>query len=191
MGILACTANDTLFIRLTDTPIPSLTPTPLAIKTKLKIGGKGVLVGVSDFAAIQMPSQPGPSAPGSGTATCFPSTRVEILDVSRALNNPADENIYYQVNCAGSIGWLAEYQLSAFGRGDTAVVKSSDGTGAPILSGADAARATTDVCADGSQVAVSGVSANQFNPTDQNVYVQITCGNLRGYVLDSFLAPES
>lgn len=138
-----------------------------------------------------MPSQPGPSAPGSGTATCFPSTRVEILDVSRALNNPADQNIYYQVNCAGSVGWLAEYQLSAFGRGDTAVVKTADGTGAPILRAADATSTTADVCAEGSQVAVSGVSANQFNPSDQNIYVQITCGELRGYVLDSFLVPGS
>lgn len=73
MAALACTANDTLFIRLTDTPPPTLTPTPLPIITKFRVGDSGVIVGLSEFATVSLPANAGPLVPGIGGATCFPT----------------------------------------------------------------------------------------------------------------------
>lgn len=188
---LACTANDTLFIRLTETPTPTITPTPLALETRLKVGDSGVIVGVSEFNTIGLPPLPGPFRPGvSGGATCFPNSRVKVLDVSLNTQDSDDETIYYQVQCTGK-GWIPEYQLSRFGKFDEAVVRTKDGTDAPLYSSADATTSPSDSCANDTRVQVLSLTANPFVPTDQNIYLQVSCGTASGYILESSLAPAS
>lgn len=189
MAALACTANDTLFIRLTDTPPPTLTPTPLPIVTKFKVGDKGVIVGLSEFAAVSLPAVAGPLVPGIGGATCFPNTRVTVLDVSRNINDPNDETIYYQVQCSGK-GWIAEHQLSRFNRGDKAMVKTADSSDAKLYRQPDTNSAALDQpCPNGAEVNVTGVTANPLNPRDRNIYLQVRCGTLSGWLLEEQLAP--
>lgn len=189
MAALACTANDTLFIRLTDTPPPTITPTPLPITTKFRVGDSGVIVGLSEFAAVSLPALPGPLVPGIGGATCFPNTRVTVLDVSRNINDPTDETIYYLVQCSGR-GWIAEYQFSRFNRGDRAVVKPEEGGDVKLYRQADVNSAQLDQpCPNGTEVSVTGVTANPFNPRDRNIYLQVRCGTLSGWLLEEQLAP--
>ncbi len=189
MMALACTANDTLFIRLTDTPLPTITPTPLAITTKFKIGDSGVVVGVSEFAAVSLPASAGPLVPGIGGATCFPNTRVTVLDVSRNINDPADETIYYLVQCSGR-GWIAEHQFSRFNRGDRAVISTADGSAVKLHRQPDITSAQLDQpCPNAAEVSVTGLTANPFNPRDTNIYVQVRCGTINGWLLEEQLAP--
>jgi hypothetical protein len=191
MAAIACTANDTLFIRLTDTPPPTLTPTPLPITTKFKVGDSGVVVGLSEFAAVSLPASAGPLVPGIGGATCFPNTRVTVLDVSRNINDPNDETIYYLVQCSGR-GWIAEYQFSRFNRGDKAIVKTQDGNDIKLYRQSDVNSAQLDEpCPNGTEVSVIGLTANPFNPRDRNIYVQVRCGALSGWLLEEQLAPLS
>ncbi|PJF36643.1 MAG: hypothetical protein CUN49_04410 [Candidatus Thermofonsia Clade 1 bacterium] len=189
MASLACTANDTLFIRLTDTPVPTATPTPLPITTKFKVGESGVVVGLSEFAAVSLPASAGPLVPGIGGATCFPNTRVTVLDVSRNINDPNDETIYYLVQCSGR-GWIAEYQFSRFNRGDKAIVQTADGSDARLYRQSDVTSAPLDqACPNGTEVSVTGLTANPFNPNDRNIYVQVRCGTVSGWLLEEQLAP--
>jgi hypothetical protein len=191
IAALACTANDTLFIRLTDTPPPTITPTPLPITTKFKVGDSGVVVGLSEFAAVSLPASAGPLVPGIGGATCFPNTRVTVLDVSRNINDPNDETIYYLVQCSGR-GWIAEYQFSRFNRGDKAIVKTEDGSDVKLYRQSDVNSAQLDApCPNGTEVNVIGLTANPFNPRDRNIYVQVRCGALSGWLLEEQLAPPS
>ncbi len=191
MAALACTANDTLFIRLTDTPPPTITPTPLAITTKFKVGDNGVVVGISEFAAISLPASAGPLVPGIGGATCFPNTRVTVLDVSRNVNDPSDETIYYLVQCSGK-GWVAEYRFSRFNRGDTAIVKTKDGSDVKLYRRSDVNSAQLDEpCPNGTEVKVIGLTANPSDRRDRNIYVQVRCGALSGWLLEEQLAPPS
>ncbi len=189
MAALACTANDTLFIRLTDTPPPTLTPTPLPIITKFRVGDSGVIVGLSEFATVSLPANAGPLVPGIGGATCFPNTRVTVLDVSRNINDPNDEMIYYLVQCSGR-GWVAEYQFSRFNRGDKAVVKTADGGDVKLYRQPNVNAATLDQpCPNGTEVSVTGVTANPSDPRDRNIYLQVRCGTLSGWLLEEHLAP--
>jgi hypothetical protein len=186
MAALACTANDTLFIRLTDTPPPTITPTPLAITTKFKVGDSGVVVGLSEFAAVSLPASAGPLVPGIGGATCFPNTRVTVLDVSRNISDPNDETIYYLVQCSGK-GWIAEHLFSRFNRGDRAIVKTEDGSSVKLYRQSDVNSAQLDApCPNGTEVKVIGLT---FNPRDRNIYIQVRCGALSGWLLEEQLAP--
>lgn len=189
LASLACTANDTLFITLTETPLPTITPTPLPLTTKFKVGDSGVVVGLSEFAAVSLPANAGPLVPGIGGGTCFPNTRVTVIEVSRNINDPNDETIYYLVQCSGR-GWIAEYQFSRFTRGDSALIKTADGSGATLYRQPDATTPPLDeTCPDGEQVNVTGLTANPSNPRDTNIYVQVRCGALSGWLLEDMLAP--
>lgn len=71
MAMLACTSNDTLFIHLTDTPAPSITPTPLTQETRFKIGDKTTVVLVSDFASMHLASFPASLRAAMRAVTAF------------------------------------------------------------------------------------------------------------------------
>lgn len=193
LAMLACTSNDSLFIRLTATPVPSLTPTPLTSETRFKIKDK-VFIAASGF---QITMATGPEMPSSQVAalsTCFPNTQVEILDVSRNRTDPTDTGLYYQVQCGASSGWLPEFWLTYLDPAGTAVVKSKDGKGATLYSSPDVKSqpAAPTPCADGTTVQISSIvlnpDASDTNP-DTNIYVQVSCGSLTGYALESALAP--
>ncbi|CAG1000760.1 MAG: hypothetical protein IAE83_14775 [Anaerolinea sp.] len=187
MMILACTSNDSLFIRLTETPTPSLTPTPLALETKLKKGDSALVIGLSDFASINMPPLPGPFQPGmAGGMTCFPNTKVSVLDISRNLSDPDDPTLYYQVQCNG-IGWAPEWSLARFSRGDKPVVSAE--AGAPLYSTADASGSPVGTCPSGSEAEVLKAGRNPSNDSDLNVYIEISCGTQQGWVVEDTLSP--
>jgi hypothetical protein len=187
---LACTSNDTLFIHLTATPAPTITPTPLAILTKFKIGDTGVLVSISAFRPLQLPALPGALQPGiAGNVTCFPGSKVTILDVSKSLRDPNDPTIYYQVACPAK-GWAADYQLARFAANDSAVIQVSDAPGATLYSAADKkSQALPTPCANGTTVSVQSVTSNPSDDSDQTIYLQVSCGSQSGYVVESALAP--
>jgi len=191
MAAIACTANDTLFIQLTATPSPTITPTPFQGETKFKRGEFGVIVGVSDFSAVVLPPIPQPAPPDvSGVSTCFPTARVEILDISRNTSNPDDPMIYYQVACAGVPGWIAEYQLSRFVKFENAVIRTKDGQGAKVYKQPDVNSGEAGVCPEGTSVSImSQTLTTARNPqNDLNIYVQVSCGAAFGYVLEPDLA---
>ncbi|MCC7206230.1 MAG: hypothetical protein IT323_02925 [Anaerolineae bacterium] len=192
LAILACTANDTLFIRLTATPEPTITPTPLSLETRFKVGDTAIMVGVSNFAGINMPPLPGPFRPGvSGNVTCFPNSKVPIIDISRNTADPNDETIYYLVECPMR-GWAADFNLSRFAQYESAVVKSADGSGAKMWRNTDASSdPLPEVCPDGETISIQTLMNNPNNPRDPNIYIQTSCAGQTGFLLESDLAPAS
>lgn len=185
LAVLACTANDTLFIQLTITPSPTITPTPLPFTTKFKEGDALAVVGNGPFAQVGIASNAGPWDAANSVAVCLPATRVKVLGVSRNIANNDDPMIYYLVACSGQNGWLAEYQITNLAPGTKLVVKSADGAGATVYVQNDSAgRTQAEKCADGTTVSVTDVQTGKLD-TDQNQYVQITCGKLRGFVLST------
>jgi hypothetical protein len=193
LAIVACTSNDTLFIQLTPTPVPSITPTPLAAGTRFKIKDKAYVI--SSTIQVLLTAEPGPleTQPGA-TTICFPNTLVEVSDVSKNQNDSKDPTIYYKVSCASSEGWVPEFWMTSLDPTGSAVVKSKDGKGAKIYSDTNtsAELASPTPCADGTTVAISKITLNLDSTTstpDHNIYVQVTCGNTTGYVLDTELVP--
>lgn len=192
MAILACTANDTLFIRLTATPAPTITPTPLALETRFNVGDTAVVVGVSAFAGVNLPPLPGPFRPGvSGNVTCFPNSKVPIRDISKNTSDAGDETIYYLVECPMR-GWAADFNLSRFAQYDTAVVKSADGSGARMWRNTDSSgEPLPETCPDGESITIQLLMNNPANSRDPNIYIQTTCAGQSGFLLEGDLAPAS
>jgi hypothetical protein len=188
---LACTANDTLFIQLTATPEPTITPTPLSLATKYKRGDSATVVSVSDIGTVALIPLPGPYRPGISTLTCFPSTTITITDISLNTTDAADKIIYYQINCSGAQGWIAEFYLSPFKKFAQVVVTTADGKGAPVYANADATSTPSDTCPDGTRTEITRLTRNPANDADQNIYAEISCAGKTGYVLDTALAPIS
>lgn len=192
MSVLACTANDTLFIRLTATPQPTIVPTALSIDTKFKLNDRVTIVGTSDSATVNLANNAGPFRAGQGTGACFANTSVPILDISKNIVDPNDEVIYYQVQCPGSRpGWIPQYILSRFTRQNTAVIKTADGQGAALYTSPDVNSLSPDLkCAEGASVRISTLRLS-VNTADKNVYAQVTCDGNSGFVLEETLAPAS
>ncbi len=193
LAMLACTSNDTVFIHLTLTPVPSITPTALTAETRFKIKDKVFIV--SSAFQIMMATVPEmPSSQVASLSTCFPNTQVEILDVSRNRADPKDAGLYYNVQCGASSGWVPEFWLTTLDPAGSAVVKSKDGKGAMLYTDPNAASkpASTTPCPDGTTVQISGMTLNpdaSATQPDTNIYVQVTCGKVTGYALESALAP--
>ncbi|GEM_PF-3727774 len=193
LAALACTSNDTLFIKLTATPVPSPTPTPLSIQTRFKVKDKPYVVGWTF--QIMMANRPTmPSSQAAALATCFQNTQVEVLDVSRNVDDPKDTTLYYNIQCAASTGWVPEYWLTMLNPTGEAIVKSKDGKGAVLYSEPNTSSkpASETPCADGTKVPISGLTLNPdatASAPDTNIYVQVTCGNDTGYALESVLVP--
>ena len=192
VAMLACTSNDTLFIKLTDTPVPTITPTRLAIQTRYKVGDKPYIV----YWTFQIPMASRPKMHDSQTATlstCFPNTQVEVLDVSRNVDDPNDTGIYYQIQCAAASGWVPEFWLTMLNPSGSAVVKSADGKGATLYSDPNTSKPVSqNPCADGTKLSISAITLNPDGAdtaSDTNVYAQVTCGTDTGYVLGSLLVP--
>jgi len=197
MAMLACTSNDTLFIKLTATPSPTITPTPLNIQTKYQKGQQ--LYAVDAQKVITFDEQPGSQGvSGFSMTSCFRNTQVTILDASMSISDPKDPWVYYQVDCgSGGQGWVPEYKLTPFNpSGGMAVVKSPDGKGAPIYSEGDVKSplATQAPCPDGTKVEITDIlrSTNlSATEEDTNKYARVDCNGTNGYIVESMLAPAS
>jgi hypothetical protein len=191
--MLACTSNDRLFIRLTETPVPTVTPTALAIPTRFQVRDKATIV--SATFQITMYRRPGPpSLSAAANAPCFPNTQVDILEISRNVDDPKDPVIYYNVQCASATGWVPEYWLTPLDPSGSAVVKSAGGKGAVLYSNPDITSepASPSLCADGTTVSISSLTLNpnaSAAAPDNHIYVQVTCGDVTGYALESDLIP--
>lgn len=197
VAMLACTSNDTLFIKLTLTPVPTVTPTPLVgVDTKYKKGDQVYAVDAERI--ISLGSQAGDTGGtiGAGFISCFRNSQVNVLDISKSVVNATDPDIYYQIDCGpGGQGWLPQYKLMAFNPdGGTAVIKSPDGKGAPIYkdSTTKAALASDKPCPDGTQVKITDATRDidlSAKTVDKNIYLQVQCGDTSGWIVDSMLAP--
>lgn len=195
-ALLACTSNDTLFIKLTLTPVPSLTPTPLVLETRFSRNDKVFLVGSQRL--IEFAARPGEkdliSAQKSGS--CIRNTSVTVLDVSRSVLDQQDTAIYYKLDCGGSgQGWLPEFYVSIFNpRNGSAQIKTKDGKGAPLFEAANAKSATaaSKSCPEATKVTVTDLTREIDLSRDVQsviIYARVNCGSERGYVLESNLAP--
>ena len=192
LAMLACTSSDTLFIHLTVTPVPTLTRTPLAIETRFKV--QDTVTIVSGSFQITMSSRPVPPSAASAALTpCFPKTRVTIKAVSHNEKDPKDSTIYYDIQCGTADGWVPEYWLTPLTADGSAVVKSPDGKGAVVYSDSDiTSQAAAAPCPDGTKVTIMDLTTNVNavgSTPDNHIYVQVTCGDTTGYVLDSDLVP--
>jgi hypothetical protein len=180
---LACTANDTLIIRLTSTPLPTPLPTALPFATKFKVGDPASVVSVSDFNTVPLGEDAVPARDGS-VVFCQPSTAVEILDVSANRKDPNDKTIFYLVRCGARPGWIPEFKLSRFRNRDQAKVVGD----ASVFMFANQSVPAGN-CKDGETVTVGAQNTNPNDPTDLEIYVTIRCeGGVSGFVLESALA---
>jgi hypothetical protein len=192
-AMLACTSNDSLFIHLTPTRVPSVTPTPLTGDTRFKIKDKVFIVSWT-FQITMATSPEMPSSQVAALSTCFPNTQVQIQDVSKNRTDPNDKTLYYEVQCGASKGWVPEFWLTYLDPAGSAVVKSADGKGATLYSSPDVGSkpVSSEPCAEGTTVQISGLTQNpDATPAkpDNNIYVQVTCGTMTGYALESALVP--
>jgi hypothetical protein len=184
LASISCYAHDTLFIRLTPTPSPTITPTPLAIETKYAVGDTLYVVSVNDFQPAYVAALPGPPAAGDTGGACYSASSVTVLDVARSARNPNDETIYYRVYCAAE-GWIAEYRLTPFRRYDIVVVNED----APMYRRSDASGEPIGTCPAGSEITIDAIAANptadpERRPDDdRNIYLQTTCGDVRGFLI--------
>lgn len=186
LAVLACTANDTLFIHLTETPVPSITPTPYVGANKFKIGDTAQIIGPSAFQQVGMAGVPGPYIPAQSPGLCLPGIAIKILDVATGTNATGESAIYYELSCSGGrSGWLAEYQLTAFLKNTPVIIASKDGTGATLYFQNDiGGRVLPNKCPDGTKTLVSEVLSGK-SATDTNVYIQVDCNKVRAYVLET------
>jgi hypothetical protein len=196
LAALACTSNDTLFIKLTQTPVPTATPTALAFNTRYKASDQLYIVGSS----FQIPLNSHPSVvqqySSAVSSACFPGTQVTVLDASKNRDEPSDPLIYYNVQCGSAAGWVPEFTLTLLKPNSPAVVKSPDGKGATIYSDADAKSkpVSEQPCPEGTSAYVGRLTLNTNTRSltdDTNIYAEVTCGDLSGYALESALAPEA
>jgi hypothetical protein len=185
-ALLACTANDSLFIKLTPSPSPTITSTPLAFTTRYKVGDEVTIISSSTFLAVGLNSLASPYNAAEGVVQCLPGNTVVIADISGNVKDPTDKTIFYKVgSCNGLQGWLREFQVTTIKTGTALTIKSADGTGAAVYRQNDALKGTplANKCADGTEVKVSEVATGKERE-DNNVYYQIACGTTRGYILE-------
>src|SRR5215467_5793414 len=154
LAALACTSKDTLFIHLTDTPTPTITPTPLSQETRYKIGDKLFLV--SATFVIDLSEKPAPVGEGVfSSGNCSPNQEVTIEDVSKNTTDPKDTSLYYRVSCSGT-GWVPEYIMTRLEQFASAMVKSKDGKGALVYTepSVKSKPASDTPCPDGTKVSI-------------------------------------
>lgn len=189
MAMLACTSNDTLFIHLTDTPAPSITPTPLTQETRFKIGDKTTVVLVSDFASMHLASFPGLSQGSDESGNCFSGQSASILNIGKS-SDTNDPKIYYQISCSGKPGWIGEANLSRFAKSGKALIKAADGGSVKLYSQPSLAASPVSetACTDGLPVTISALQTSKV-ANDINIYLQVTCGSSRGFVTENDVVP--
>jgi hypothetical protein len=187
LAVLACTSNDTLIIHLTETPTPKPSPTPLAVHTRFRKGDQ--LTFVAAELSVLLSTRPGSTnALDTSKTPCFRDSKVVVLDYARSEVDPNDPTIYYQVKCVSTSGWVPEYRLTAFNRGQKAGIRAT----VVVWKVPDSTKATaTDpTCPAGSTVTIDGFTMNPQRKDDKTLYVQIECQQHVGYTLESALVSD-
>ncbi len=109
---LACWSSDTLFIKLTDTPVPTLTPTAQTIDSKFKIGATVTVPSQGVFGAVYLTVNPEPETRRNRVqgGVCNPGTAIPVQGVQQV-----EGVTYYLVECNNATGWTAESNLAPLG----------------------------------------------------------------------------
>lgn len=176
--LLACTSNDTLFIHLTATPLPTPTATPLAVVTRYKVGDKPVFVAASSPQTLF--ASPNTNDKSGGADLCFTSTQVSITGIAIG----ADGATYYKIKCAAANGWTLEANLTPLKPGASATVKiDTNLTNDPELDNPND-RAVNAPCKADTTVGVLDLA---MTPKDKIIYAQIQCGAAVGWLPDAAL----
>jgi hypothetical protein len=108
LATLACWSSDTLFIRLTPTPVPTLTLPVIELESLFKVGDM-VQIAAQGVGSVYLTEVPEPVTRRNrvANANCYPNSTVTVAAVQRV-----DEITYYQVACNLSApGWVAEQFL--------------------------------------------------------------------------------
>lgn len=106
---LACWSSDTLFITLTDTPVPTIVPTSQAIDSLYTIGDVVTVPREGVFGAVYLTVEP--EAPTRRNrvegGVCNPGTTIPVYGVRQV-----DTDTYYLVECNNARGWTVEKNLA-------------------------------------------------------------------------------
>ena len=108
LATLACWSSDTLFIKLTATPVPTPTLPVMEVEGRFKIGDT-VQIAAEGVGSVYLTEAPEPVTRRNrvANANCYPNSTVTIAAVQRV-----DEITYYQVACnVDAPGWVAEQFL--------------------------------------------------------------------------------
>ncbi|MBX3083247.1 MAG: hypothetical protein KF716_16565 [Anaerolineae bacterium] len=174
---------------VTPTPTPTATWTPTPIpptrSTKLKAGDTAYVITRSAFTAATLLDLPGKTS--TGGQACAPSTAVAVLAVSQNAEDVSNPVIYYEVKCTGKQGWLAEYNLTPFKRGDHVTVQPATGAAAPMYAKPDVSTKLDATCAAGTATSVLELTQSAKPELDPHVYVRLTCEGTTGYISDADL----
>jgi hypothetical protein len=168
IAALACTSNDTFFIHLTETPIPSPTVTRAAIQTRFTVGDKLTYVGASSPGILFNSADPNDKS----TALCYTGTLVTINDAG-----VKDKLTFYKIKCASSEGWTTENTLTPLRVNSTATLAQ-----AVALTTDPEPDATTNragMCPASTNVVVLDLA---LSPLDARIYANGQCGTLTGWL---------
>jgi len=189
-AILACTSNDTLFIKLTPTRLPTATRAGVTTTTSFAKGDKVYAIGFGRGLNVDLYDAPG-STKVSHLETCFRNSRVTINDIAHNETNASDPVIYYQITCVKALGWLPEYSLSILNpKNGKAIVKSTDGKAVVIYKKPDPASDQVGTCDDGTNVRITEViPLLNKEKTEAIKFAEVTCNTIKGYILETLLTP--
>lgn len=199
MAVLACTSNDTLFIKLTEVPTPTITPTPLPNSTETRFKPDQVVYLIGTKRQIDLGDQPGARnlSTSGNFASCFRNSQVRVVSASKSTINKDDPIFYYNIDCTSNQGWVPEYSLTSFKpNGGTAQIKSPDGKGASIYQQPESGSGTIQdaPCADGTKVTILDITRKldvAASSEDPTLFAKVTCGDAVGYVLETMLSPTA
>ena len=108
LATLACWSSNTLFIKLTATPVPTPTLPVMEAEGRYKIGDT-VQIAAEGVGSVYLTEAPEPVTRRNrvANANCYPNSTVTIAAVQRV-----DEITYYHVACnVDAPGWVAEQFL--------------------------------------------------------------------------------
>lgn len=166
--LLACTSNDTLFIHLTETPIPTLTVTRAPVQSRFVPGDKLTYVAASSPGVLLNSA----NASDKSTALCYTGTQVTINDAT-----VKDKNTFYKIKCASSEGWTLETTLTPIRPNATATTTAA---GALITDPEpDATTNRAGMCANNATVTVLDLA---ISPLDGRIYANVQCGTVTGWL---------
>jgi len=171
LAALACTSNDTLFIQLTPTPVPTVTPTAAALISSRYRAGETLT-----FVAQPSPGTLAENAgSASGGALCFTGTQVTVLQV-------AGSATAYQIRCASAVGWAREANLTALVIGGRANVQAET-----FVTDDPEPDTTTNRADSASCKANAATSILDLATSGGVIYANVQCGAAVGWLPEAAL----